>query len=298
MGRYTVYGNLAHRDTVLLSAVLSAKGLDFGFVEQTPSLSYALAARAGRDSGPYLRTPEGFVLADVHTILDWIERMHPEPGLLATTPIRRTVARLIEDWLELWLPLWPRRSWATLEGLARHLQSSGFLLGSEPSRPDWILAAWLESDVLLHAHARERLSRTAPRLVSLGGELLEATAKVATGSVSLTQVDRFADDVLPISLLPVLEEIGRDFHGYLVANHQACKDGTDRVLIDLGLGRRAMPVRLECEARRAEIGRDLGRWTREARRAVRQMLEPVGLWHATTLPPVAVEIDPADPRSL
>jgi glutathione S-transferase len=297
MSRYTVYGNLAHRDTVVLSTTLSAKGLDFRFVELTASLSYPLAARAGRDSGPYLRTPEGFVLADLHAMLDWIERMHPEPALLPTMPIRRTAARLIEDWLELWLPLWPRRSWATLERLAVHLHSAGFLLGPEPSRPDWILAAWLESDVLIHDHARKHLTRTAPRLVSLGSELLEAT-RLAKRSLSSARVGRFADDVLPISLLPVLEEIASDYHGYLVENHQACKDGADRVLLDLGLGRRAMSTRPICEERRAEIGRELGLWTPAQRRDIRQILEPVGLWHATTLPPVTVEIDPADPRSL
>jgi glutathione S-transferase len=299
MGRYTVYGSLAHRDTVMLSTTLSFKGLDFRFVELTASLSYPLAARAGRDSGPYLRTPEGFVLAELHAMLDWIERMHPEPALLPTMPIRRTVARWIEDWLALWLPLWPRRSWATLERLAAHLHSSGFLLGPEPSRPDWILAAWLESDVLIHDHAREHLGRTAPRLVSLGSELLEVTAGLARRSSNSTPVvGGFADDVLPISLLPVLEEIAADYHVYLVENHRACKDGADRVLLDLGLGRRAMPTRPTCEERRAEIGRELGLWTPAQRRDVRQILEPVGLWHATTLPPVSVEIDPADPRSL
>jgi len=302
MGSYTVYGNLMDRDTVVLSTTLAAKGLSFEFVEETASLSYGLAARAGRESGPYLRTPEGFVLAELHAMLDWIERTHPEPALLPITPIRRTVARLIEDWLELWLPLWPRRSWATLERLGAHLQPAGFLLGLEPSRPDWLLAAWLECDVLVHDHARKHLTRTAPRLVSLGNDLLEATAAFADPSGHSTDDStdrtRSADDVIPISLLPVLEEIASDYHGYLVENHQACKDGTDRVLLDLGLGRRAMPARPVCEERRAEIGRELSEWSPAQRRDVRQVLEPVGLWHVMTLPSVVAEIDPADPRSL
>lgn len=298
MDRYTVYGNLAHRDTVALTTTLAAKGLEFELVEETASLSYALEARTGLEFGPYLRTPEGFVLAELHAMLDWLERMHPEPALLATTPIRRTVARLVEDWLDLWLPLWPRRSWATLERLGLHLQSAGFLLGPEPTRPDWLFAAWLESDVLVHDHARQHLARTAPRLVSLGGELLEATAVLTARSADSTRPIRSTDDVIPISLLPVLEEIAADYHAFLVENHQACKDGTDRVLLDLGLGRRAMPTRWVCEERRAEIGRELGLWSPAQRRDVRQVLEPVGLWHAMTLPPVAGELDPADPRNL
>jgi len=304
MRRYTVYGDLAHRDAVALSTTLAAKGLDFEFVEETASLSYALAARTGRDSGPYLRTPEGFVLAELHAMLDWIERMHPEPALLPTTPIRRTVARLIEDWLELWLPFWPRRSWATLERVGAHLQATGFLLGPRSSRPDWLLAAWLESDVLVHDHAREHLSRTSPRLVLFGNELLESTAasSPASGSSRLPVGSApsavSGDDVIPISLLPVLEEIAADYHDFLVENHRACKDGLDHVLLDLGLGRRAMPVRPVCEERRAEIGRELSLWTRAERRDLRQVLEPVGLWHAMTLPPVLAELDPADPRRL
>ena len=47
-------------------------------------------------------------------MLDWIERMHPEPRLIPTTPVRRICARVLEDWIDLWLPIWPRRSWATL----------------------------------------------------------------------------------------------------------------------------------------------------------------------------------------
>ncbi|HIL80693.1 MAG TPA: hypothetical protein EYG54_05440, partial [Myxococcales bacterium] len=176
MNRYTVYGNLAERDTVVLVTTLAAKGLEFELCEETSSLALPLAARTGDDVGPYLRTPEGFVLSGLHGMLDWVEGASPSPALLPDTPIRHTVARLLEDWLELWLPRWPRRSWATLERLGLHIHKAGYLLGQDPCRPDWILAAWLESDVLIHDHARQHLLRKAPRLVSLGEDLLEATA--------------------------------------------------------------------------------------------------------------------------
>ena len=96
----------------------------------------------------------------------------------------------------------------------------------------------------------------------------------------------------------MLEEIASDYHAYLVENHRACKDGHDQVLLDLGLGRRAMPVRNVCEMRRVEVAREQTRWSPSQRRGIRQVLEPVGLWHAMTLPPVIAEIDPADPRNL
>ena len=306
MAGYTIYGNWANRCTVTLATVMVAKKLDVEVVEETASLAFALATRSGDETGPYLRTPEGFVLSDLHTMLDWVERLYPEPRLLPTTPIRGTCARLIEDWIELWLPLWPRRSWSTIERLGAHLESAGFLLGPTPCRPDWILAAWLETEVLVHEHARVHLAKTAPRLVSLGAELLEwtrlnsqSTSSGGDGSEARRRVDsRDAEDVIPISLLDVLEEIGNDYHAYLVENYRACKDGADHVLLDLGLGRRAMPVRGSCEERRAEIGRGLRALSRSERHAIRQVLEPVGAWHVTTLPPVLGEVDPADPRSL
>jgi glutathione S-transferase len=286
MDRYTVYGDLAERETVALATTLVAKGQAVELVPETASLSLALATRAGSLSGPYLRTPQGFVLADLHAMLDWIDRMHPEPCLMPRTPVRRTCTRLLEDWIELWLPLWPRRTWTTLERVSVHLDAAGYLLGVSPCRADWLLAAWLETEVLVHDHARAHLTRNAPRLISLGNELLE------------TSPSEPPDDVVPISLLPVLREIALDYHAYLVGNHRALKDQSDRVILDLGFGRRALPVRGRCEQRRVEIGRELQSLDRLERRDVRRILEPVGAWHALTLPSAISEIDPSDPRSL
>jgi len=286
MARYTIYGDLDARETVVLTTTLVAKDLGVEFVRETASLALALASRAGSVSGPYLRTPEGFVLSGLHSMLDWIERMHPEPRLMPTSPVRRTCARLLEDWLEFWLPLWPRRSWTPLEGVGAHLDVSGFLLGPEPSRPDWLLAAWLETEVLVHAHARAHLTRCAPRLVSLGNDLLGSTAAEPP------------DDVIPISLLDLLDEIAVDYHAYLVGNQRALKDQADRVILDLGLGRRGFPVRRCCEDRRVEIGHEVGELDPIERLDIRRVLEPVGAWHALTLPPVLSVVDPSDPRSL
>lgn len=284
--RYTVYGDLAARETVALSSVLIAKGLPTARVPETASLVMALESRSGRERGPYLRTPEGFVLGGLHGMLDWIERIHPQPPLLPCTPVRRTCARLLELWIERWLPGWPRRSWSTLEGLGRHLATSGFLLGRTPRRPDWLLAAWLETEVLIHDHARAHLERNAARLVRLGDDLLEATPAASV------------DDVVPVSLLPVLEEIARDHLAFLEANHAALKDGSDRVWLDLGLGRRPLPVRIAWEARRMEMASELAALEPAARRDVRRVLEPVGAWHVLTLPRVLSELDAADPRSV
>lgn len=289
-GRYTLYGDLARRDAAGLAAILVAKAVPVELVDETPSLAMVLASRAGRDRGPYLRTPEGFVLAEPFAIREWLDRVHPEPALLPTTPVRRTCARLLEDWIELWLPHWPRRSWGTLERLGVHVETAGFLLGSAPTRPDRLLAAWLETEVLVHAHAREHLSRVAPRLVRFGEDLLAADEGK----------DRVVEegDAIPISLLDVLEEVAADYHAFLVLNHQALKDHEDEVRIDLGLGRRPLPVEPGGEARRTAIGRELSSWDRTVRRRIAGMLEPVGAWHALTLPPVLEAMDTSDPRSL
>lgn len=286
--RYTLYGDLGSREAATLAAVLVAKGISVDHLEESASLAWSLEARSGSAVGPYLRTPEGFVLADLHAILDWLERLHPEPRLMPMTPVRRTVASVVEDWIDLWLPHWPRRSWATLERLGAHLDAAGFLLGRQPVRADWYLATWLETEVLVHEHARTHLARHAPRLVSLGDDLLGDS------------VSRGPDegDVLPISLLGVIEEIGADYHAYLTLNHRALKDHRDRVLQDLGLGKRPLPVQPECERRRIALGRELKGYDRTVRRRIAGMLEPLGAWHTLTLPPALAALDPADPRSL
>ena len=271
--RYTLYGDLSDRATAMLAAVLVAKGRAPQFVEESPSLSLVLAARGGSDLGPWLRTPEGFVLAGGHAILEWLEVTHPIPALLPTTPVRRACARMLEDWIDLWLPHWPRRSWGTLERVARHVDAVGFLLGAEPTRADWMLATWLETEVLVHDHAREHLSRHAPRLVRYGDDLLDALA-----------AEPPSDDVLPITLLDLLAEIGRDYHTYLEKNHLACKDREREVVVDLGLGRIALPALAEAERRRVLIGRELRALDRDVRRRVSAVLEPVGAWQVL-LPP-------------
>ncbi|MEM9173665.1 MAG: hypothetical protein AAGC67_00380 [Myxococcota bacterium] len=292
-GRYTLYGDLARRDAAGLAAILVAKRVPIELVEESPSLALALAARAGRETGPYQRTPEGFVLADGFAIREWLERVHPAPALLPATPVRRTCARLLEDWIELWLPHWPRRSWATLERLGAHVEAAGFLLGRAPTRPDRLLAAWLETEVLVHPHARDHLAKHAPRLVRFGEDLLARSETDGAGDAA-----HDVGDVIPISLLGVLEEIAADYHAYLALNHRALKDREDEVRLDLGLGREALPVQAECEARRLVIGRELAALDRPLRRHLAGTLEPLGAWHVLTLPPVLEAHDPRDPRSL
>ena len=300
MSTYVLYGDLADRATASLASVLHAKRLPIERVEPTPSLSLTLAARAGHDTPPYLRTPEGFLLGDLHAILEWLERVHPTPALLPATPVRRTLARMLEDWIELWLAHWPRRSWSDLDALGQHLEQSGFLLGSDPTRPDWMLAAWVETEVAVHPEAREHLSRSAPRLLLLGDALLGWTPDRAGSSDAEEdgQPIEDPDDALPISLLGVVEVMARDYHGYLVANHRALKDGEMELELELGLGLERLTVDPECERRRVSIARELAALDRAVRRDVARMLEPLGAWHALTLPPVLAEPDPADPRSL
>lgn len=288
---YTLYGNLETRETAGLAAILVAKGLGVQLVEESASLSMLLEARSGSDRGPYLRTPEGFVLAEARALREWLERAHPAPSLLPETAVRRVCARLVEDWVALWLPDWPRRSWRPLEILGAHLARSPFLLGPEPTRPDHLLAAWLETEVLVDPAVRTHLLAVAPALVGFGDRLIDARQPAPTEPTE-------SEDVLPISLLDVLEEIGRDLFAFLVRNHRALKDGETRVEIDLGLGRRPFATRPRAEQARVTIGRELGAFPPEDRRRVERVLDPLGLWDALRLPPLDDALDPTDPRSL
>jgi len=284
--RYRLYGDFESRETIALTSILMAKGLSVDFVEEAPSLSYLLEARSGQEQGPYLRTPDGFVLGGLHRILDWLDRMHPDNMLMPQTPVRRVCARILEDWIDYWLPLWPRRSWETVGSLGRHLARSGCLLGRRPTRPDWLLAAWLESDVLGRSKAHAQLASVAPGLLTFAEGLLDS------------KMDGETVDAIPISLLSVLEELARDYHSYLALNQRALKDRGDRVVMDLGLGKWGFPVRRECEMRRLETAEELKAMCPEARNAVRSVLEPVGAWHVLTLPSVFEEMSVSDPRSL
>lgn len=289
--RYAVYGDLGSRDAIALVLGLDAMGLDFDFVAETPALSLALAARAGRDAGPYLRTPEGFVLGDLAAILDHLERMHPDRPWRPTTPVRRICGRLLEDWIELWLPLWPERSAAIVEGLAGHLARSGFLLGGKPFRADAALAAWLEADVLVDPALRAHVEARAPGLIAQGTRVRAAVR----GGTGAAPVD---DDAIPVSLLAVLGELAHDYHGYLEANRAALAEGEERAGVDLGFGPMVLPAWPEHEARRAAIGQEIAGLPGAARRAVRQMLEPLGAWRALALPQAGGELELGDPRSL
>lgn len=292
------------RGVLALRGVLVAKGQAADLVEDLGSLRLALEARSGSEAGPFLRTPEGFVLSGLPAMLEWIERVHPEPALVPRSPARRIALRLVEDWLEYWLPLWPRRSWSSLEAIGAHLERAGFLLGVAPTRADWLLAAWLESEVLVVDRARRHLAQHAPRLVSLGADLLaelerttEGGGASVLGSVSVS-VSAEEDDALPISLLDLLEEIAGDYHAYLDANRTALKEHVESVELDVGLGKRAFETRAACEASRFAIGQEIRSLAPEARKAVRRVLEPVGVWHVLTLPAVLDDLDPADPRTL
>lgn len=320
---YVVYGRLESWQAVALLGVLRAKGLASQRVEPSASLVLELAARTGREDGPYLRTPEGFVLAELPVMLDWLERVHPEPGLLPPPerPVRRICARILEAWIEDWLARRSAgrspggsaaRSGAELERLAAHLSSSRFLLGPAPSRADWLLAAWLETEVLVEPGVRADLRHRAPRLVSLASELF------AVDGAARPEADA-RDDAIALSLLPLLEEIATDYHPYLQANRSALEEGESEFVYTREPGRdqpalpersaslpRSLPgcsaarcrTRRESELRRIEIGRELATLPTAAQAAVRRVLDPVGARRVYALPSVLEPIDPADPRSL
>ena len=294
---YRVYGDLQARETASLISVLVAKQLPLRFVEQTASLRLPLEARSGCEEGPYLRTPEGFVLGGLGAILDWLEAMHPLPALVPRTPVRFVAAALLELWTTRWLPLFADRSWRDLEAIGRHLDRSTCLLGESPQRVDWRLAAWVESDLMGRPAAAAQLTKSAPALTRFGDRLLA------------TETRPEPDDVLPISLLDVLQRLGGDYQSFLAANREALGKGEERVLLDLGLGPRALPVRPGDEAERLRIATQLSDRSAAEQTAVRRTLQPLGLGPLLSWGPVsgdlswnaaraADQLDPSDPRSL
>lgn len=282
--RYGVYGDRSEKGARALVAALSAKAIDFDFVDETASLALALASRSGCDRGPYLRTPEGFVLGDLHATLDYLDRIHPETPWRPRSPVRRIGARILEDWIELWLPVWPARARGVLEGLAKHLDATGFLMGAIPCRPDGSLAAWLQAEIFPDAELRTYLERHAPGI-------LRYSERVATTS----RIEE-PDDALPLSLLAILAEIAADYFVYLAANRAAIDEGIDRVEIELELGRKTVPVWRHCEERRAELAREIEALPARDRRTARQMLEPLGAWRMLALPSVLGDFALDDPR--
>jgi len=286
MARYAVYGESGARGSLALGTALSAKGIAFDFIEETPALALSLSTRAGCDSGPYLRTPEGFILGDLHATLDYLERIHPEPPWLPTSPVRRVCGRILEDWILLWLPVWPARARTLLEGLAKQLEATRFLMGPAPCRPDGALAAWLDADILSDPELREYLGRHAPRLRRYAVEVRAAKATTP------------ADDAIPLPLLGVLSEIAADYHVYLEKNHDALIEGLDRVEVDFGLGPKWVPVSAACEARRAALGTELAALADRDRRNVRQLLEPLGAWRTLALRPAVDVYALGDPRGV
>ncbi|MEZ4332001.1 MAG: hypothetical protein R3F35_09600 [Myxococcota bacterium] len=314
---HALYGEAGSHEGIVLALALAAKGLRFEGVPASPALAFALAARAGRESAAYLRTPDGCIFGDARGALDHLDRVLPGRAWRPTTPVRRVCARLLEDWIELWLPLWPECAEAMLERFAAHVARSGFLLGPTPSRPDGALAAWLETEVLcdpaLHRHAVEH----APGLIGFA-EAVRRAAAVAPGdavpavaasgsrapTVGVAPVARAAggvaaiDDAIPIGLLPILETLAADFLAYLDANREAIWDGRAELVLELDAGSTTMPAWRRFERRRAEIAGELARLGPDARRAVRQMLEPLGAWYVLTLPEVVEAPALGDPRGL
>lgn len=295
--RYALYGDADSREGRAFALALAAKGLAFERVAATPVLAFALASRAGREAEAYLRTPEGCLFGDVHAALDHLERAHPSPAWRPTTPVRRVCARLLEDWLELWLPLWPERTRAMLERIGNHLARSPFLLGAAPTRPDGSLAAWLEGEALRDPLLRLELAERAPRLADFA-ERVRRT--LVAGIDARAAAPTAGDDAIPLSLIPILQALAQDFLVYLDANREALWDGHAGVEVELdsGPGRIAMPAWRRFELRRAEIAEELARLAPVERRAVRQMLEPLGAWSVLTLPAVIEPPSLADPRAL
>ena len=80
--------------------VLAAKRLDYTVVEVTPGIGQLELFRlSGQRQAPVL-VDGSEVIADSTAIALYLERHHPEPGLLPEAPAERARVLLIEDWAD------------------------------------------------------------------------------------------------------------------------------------------------------------------------------------------------------
>jgi glutathione S-transferase len=113
-GKYTLYGSYASYYTAKTRTYLRKKGIDF--VERLPSdpvFRETVRPASGSHRIPQLLTPEGEVLQDSVTILDFLESRFPEIPAFPSSPAQRVFVHLMElmaseglvqlAWLHRWI---------------------------------------------------------------------------------------------------------------------------------------------------------------------------------------------------
>ncbi len=157
--------------------------------------------------------------------------------------------------------------------LEAHLRDSRFLLGERPSLPDFTLMGALQAHFLFDPTPRALVGQIAPSLVRYHGDMAAARASEMAGEWP-------ADDEVPLSLTPLLQQIGATFMRFLALNTAALAAGEKSLTIDLGHGERVISIRRYTEKCRAEIAAQIAALDEADRASVEAILAPAGCWDA------------------
>jgi glutathione S-transferase len=161
--------------------------------------------------------------------------------------------------------------------LEAHLRDSKFLLGDKPSLPDFTLMGALQAHFLFDPTPRALVGQIAPSLVRYHGDMAAARAK----DVESDGAGEWpSGDEIPVSLTPLLQQIGNSFMRFLPLNTAALAAGEKELSIDLGGGERIISTRRYTEKCRAQIAGEIAALDGDARASVEAVLAPAGCWDA------------------
>jgi glutathione S-transferase len=98
-----VYGTTASYYTGKLEAYLRAKGIAYRLEPFSQSNMRRCARYTGVVQVPQVECPDGSWLVDSTLIIEYLERVHPEPAVTPRAPAVAFVSRLVEDYADEWL---------------------------------------------------------------------------------------------------------------------------------------------------------------------------------------------------
>lgn len=98
-----VYGASLSYYTGKLEAYLRYKEIAYERIAMGPALMRRIRRHTGVAQMPTVELPDGRWLTDTTPIIDWLERLHPDPPVIPRDPLQGFVSRLLEDYAEEWL---------------------------------------------------------------------------------------------------------------------------------------------------------------------------------------------------
>ena len=158
---------------------------------------------------------------------------------------------------------------------AEHYQQHAFLLGSRASLGDFSFAGLFEAHIASDPEPRSWIEASAPQMIDFMARVFEAKTDAS---------DYLANDQLPETLAPFFEHMRDTYHRFLKVSREALAAGEKWCEVDLGDG----PVRMRSlkysEVSRKHIRQEIFSLSTQDRRAVDEVLGPLGVLEAYLLP--------------